>query len=633
MMNLVITEKPSVAAAVSAALGLEMKTKYGYVCKDYVVSWCVGHLVTLAQPAAYAEKYRQWNKNDLPIIPDKWQYEVIEQTRAQYETLKELLLNPQISTVICATDAGREGELIFRLVYEHCGCTKPVKRLWLSSLEPETIRKGFAKLRDSREYDNLYKAALCRTQADWLVGINATRLYSLLYGATLPIGRVMTPTLALITRREQAIANFKPTTFYHVQLSCGFNARTQRIKTMEEAGRICAACHGKPATVKSVQRTSHADKPPYLYDLTTLQRDANRLYGFTAQQTMDYMQRLYEKRLTTYPRTDSRFVTSDMAGTLPRLVQQAANCLLFTDGLDLPVHMERVVDNAKVSDHPAILPTNAISREKLAKLSRGERRLLELLMVRLVAAVSSDHLYEKIAVTLECEGHVFTASGKRMTQMGWLLPVRAYHACLDDLTAKEQSSDTESTLPKLAEGQVLSHVAASVQESTTGAPTHYTEDTLLAAMEIAGRNNVPVDAKRKGIGTPATRAGIIEKLIATGLVERHDTGKAKVLLPTERGDALISLLPDRLTSPHMTAEWEQRLGEIERGETDADAFMQDIRTMLQELVTSAKGGEKTKQMLSPERKVSGKHPGCGGEIEALLQDAASGLSPLPDYWQ
>lgn len=633
MMNLVITEKPSVAAAVSAALGLEMKTKYGYVCKDYVVSWCVGHLVTLAQPAAYAEKYRKWSKNDLPILPDQWQYEVIEQTRTQYETLKELLLNPQISTVICATDAGREGELIFRLVYEHCGCAKPVKRLWLSSLEPETIRKGFANLRDSREYDNLYKAALCRTQADWLVGINATRLYSLLYGATLPIGRVMTPTLALITRREQAITNFKPTTFYHVQLSCGFNARTRRIDSLEEAGRICTACHGKPARVKSVQRTSHADRPPYLYDLTSLQRDANRLYGFTARQTMDYMQRLYEKRLTTYPRTESRFVTSDMAGTLPRLVQQAANCLLFTDGLDLPVHVERVVDNAKVSDHSAILPTNAISREKLAKLSSGERSLLELLMVRLVAAVSSDHLYEKITITLECEGHAFTASGKRMTQMGWLLPVRAYHACLGDLTAKEKSSDTESTLPELAEGQVLSHVAASVQESTTVVPTHYTEDKLLAAMENAGRNNVPVDAKCKGIGTPATRAGIIEKLIATGLVERHGTGKAKVLLPTERGDALISLLPDRLTSPLMTAEWEQRLKEIEHGEADAGAFMHDIRTMLQELVASAKGGEKTKQMLPPERKVLDKHPGCGGEKEAMLQDAVPGLSPLPDYWQ
>ena len=621
MMNLVITEKPSVAAAVSAALGLEMKTKYGYICKDYVVSWCIGHLVTLAQPAAYAEKYQKWNRSDLPIIPDKWQYEVIEQTRAQYEALKEMMLDPKIGTVICATDAGREGELIFRLVYEHCGCTKPVKRLWISSLEPETIRRGFANLCDGSEYDNLYKAALCRAKADWLVGINATRLYSLLYGPKLNIGRVVTPTLALITRREQAIANFKSSPFYHVQLSCGFNAKTRRINSLEEAEKIRAACDGKAATVKSIQRTSHADKPPYLYDLTTLQRDANRIYGFTAQQTMDYIQRLYEKRLATYPRTDSRFVTSDMAATLPRLVQHTADCLPFVAGLDLPVNVERVVDDTKVSDHHAILPTNAISREKLTKLSSGERSILELIIVRLVTAVGDNHLYDKVVVTLECEGYTFMASGKSITQMGWLIPVKTHHGSLGDLMAKENTGNKDYPIPELTEGQVLNPVTASIKEGKTIVPTHYTEDKLLASMEIAGQEDMPADAERKGIGTSATRAGTIEKLIETGLVERHGTGKTKHLLPTEVGYTLISLLPERLTSPLLTAEWEHRLMEIERGEADADTFMKDICRMLNELVDSAEVNEEAKRLLTPEREVLGKCPGCGGEVEARSSGA------------
>ncbi len=621
MTNLVITEKSSVAAAIAAALGIEMKSRYGYVGKDYVISWCIGHLVTLAQPAVYNEKYRKWNKDDLPILPDEWQYEVIRQTSGQYETLKELLNDPKIETVICATDAGREGELIFRLVYAQCGCSKPVKRLWISSLEPDTIRNGFAHLRDGKEYDSLYQAALCRAQADWLVGINATRLYSLLYGPTMHIGRVVTPTLALITRREQAIANFKSSPFYHVQLSCGFHAKTRRINTMEEAESIRAACHCKAATVKSIQRSSHADKPPYLYDLTTLQRDANRIYGFTAQQTLDYVQRLYEKRLATYPRTDSRFLTSDMAANLPRLVQHTADCLPFIAGLDLPINVERVIDDAKVSDHHAILPTNALSREKLARLFPGERSVLELIIVRLISAVGDEHLYDKVTVTLECEGYTFTASGRRITQMGWLIPVKTHQGSLGELMTKENPDEKEYPIPDLTEGQVLYPVVATIQEGKTIMPTHYTEDKLLASMEIAGQEDMPADAERKGIGTSATRAGTIEKLIESGLVERSGIGKTKHLLPTERGYALISLLPERLTSPLLTAEWEHRLKEIERGEADATTFMKDIRGMVKELVDTAAVNEEARQLLNPERKVLGKCPACGGEVEARSNGA------------
>lgn len=584
-----VAEKPSVAAAIANVLGAQMKALGCYIGNGYVVSWCIGHLLELSEPERYDPKYKRWSKEHLPIIPEKWVYDVSEKSRAQYEVLREWLNHPDVETVICATDAGREGEHIFRLVYEQSGCTLPVKRLWISSLEEQAIRDGFRNLRDSNDYDNLYQAALCRSRADWLVGMNASRLYSLLYGQNLKIGRVLTPTLALITNKEQAIAGFKPEAIYHVVLSCDLPggelvARSKRINTKEEAECIRAVCHNKAAVVKSIERTSHADKPPLLYDLTTLQRDANRIYGYTAQQTLDYIQKLYEKRLTTYPRTDSRYLTSDMAAGLPELVQRAASCLPFVSGLDLSVHPERVICDAKVSDHHAIIPTRCSPREQLAKLLAGERNIFSLIAVRLVCAVSDDYRYDRITVTLECEGHSFTLTGKVSTQEGWLVPNSYFHDGLNSPDTK--AKDTE--IPDLTIGQVIESVKASVKVGSTTKPVRYTEDRLLAAMETAGMEDMPEEAERKGIGTSATRAGILEKLVSSDLVERQGDHKAQYLVPTEKGKMLIQVLPETLTSPLLTAEWEQRLLAIERGEASAEKFMQDVNAMLEDMVANAK---------------------------------------------
>lgn len=585
--------------------------KIGYLAGNgCLVTWCIGHLVELAQPHVYDERYAKWKWDDLPILPEEWRYNVSLHTRKQFDTIRKLMNEPQVDTIVCATDAGREGELIFRLVYRQCGCTKPIKRLWISSLEESAIHTGFENLHDGREYESLYQAALCRQQADWLVGINASRIFSLLYNVTLNVGRVMSPTLALIVSREAAIAAFHPESFYTVQMSCGFLASTEHLKDKAEAERIQELCNLHTAVVKNIEKKRKKENPPKLYDLTSLQRDANRLFGFTAQQTLDYVQSLYEKKLLTYPRTDSRYLTSDMAGYLPELVKSVAGKFPFTDGLHLTVNPDQVIDNSKVTDHHAIIPTQSMPERELLSLPAGERDVLQLISVRLLCAVGEAHVYDETAVTLECEGITFKAKGKTVTQMGWKIPEATFLGSIGDRIQKE-TSEREYPIPELEIGQKLSPVMTKLKEGKTSPPKHFTEDTLLAAMESAGAENMPEDAERKGLGTPATRAEILEKLIATGYVVRKGDKRTKHLIPTAKGTALITVLPEQLQSPLLTAEWEQQLKQIEYGEVDPKEFMQEIRDMLIELVNTAKPVPGADMLFPSERKSLGACPKCG----------------------
>ena len=609
-MQLIIAEKPSVAQTIGEALGATEK-KSGYLAGTaHLITWCVGHLVELAQPNAYDERYAKWKWDDLPILPEKWQYIVSLSTKKQFDVIRKLMHDPKVDTIVCATDAGREGELIFRLVYHQCGCTKPIKRLWISSLEEAAIRSGFEHLHDGHEYESLYQAALCRQQADWLVGINASRVFSLLYNLPLNVGRVMSPTLALIVFRDAAIAAFQPEAFYTVQMSCGFIAATERMKEQEEAQRIQEMCNLNTAVVKSIDRKQKKENPPKLYDLTTLQRDANRLFGFTAQQTLDYVQALYEKKLATYPRTDSRYLTSDMAAMLPELVKSVAAKFPYTAGLHLTVNPDQVIDNSKVTDHHAIIPTRSMMEHDLLSLPAGERDVLQLISVRLLCAVGETHVYDETTVTLECEGVTFKAKGKTVVHMGWKIPEATFLGSIGDRIRKE-SSEREYPIPELEIGQTLSPVMTKIKEGKTSPPKPFTEDTLLSAMETAGAENMPEDAERKGLGTPATRAEIVEKLISTGYVVRKGDKRTKYLSPTTKGTALITVLPEQLQSPLLTAEWEQQLKRIEYGEVDPKEFMQEIREMLIALVKTARPVSGADTLFPSERKNLGACPLCG----------------------
>ncbi len=580
--RLVIAEKPSVAQAIAAVLGAQERED-GYIRgKDWIVTWCVGHLVELAQAAVYEERFAKWRLEDLPILPERWRYAAAQGKKKQLDILRRLLSDKTVDSVVCATDAGREGELIFRLVYDFCKCTKPVQRLWISSMEDAAIRDGFEKLKPGADYDSLYHAALCRSQADWMVGINATRLFSCLYGVTLNVGRVQTPTLALLVEREAAIAAFVKTPFYTPVLDlAGFTASGEKMEGRAAADAVRSACDGKDAAVREIKRQEKNTAPPKLYDLTTLQREANRLFGYTAQQTLDYTQNLYEGKLCTYPRTDSRFLTEDMAQSLPALVSAVAGKLAFLPAeLPLPVNAEQVINNGKVSDHHAIIPTPTMAAANLDGLPAGERNILHLMAVRLLCAVGEKHSHAETAVTVECAGHLFTAKGSTVLREGWKAAEQAFRATLKE---KPQENDADdASLPELSEGQFFSSVAASVREGFSSPPKHFTEDTLLSAMESAGSDDAPEDAERKGLGTPATRAGIIEKLVKSDFVAR----KSKQLFPTEKGVNLIAVLPDIIKSPQLTAEWEHMLGRIERGElVDAD-FMEGIAAMTRDLVSA-----------------------------------------------
>ena len=612
-MKLIIAEKKSVGEAIAAAIGVKEK-KNGYMeGLNAIVSWCVGHLVEMAPPGAYNERLLKWRWDDLPIFPQEWKYVVRDHAKEQMRVLAELMNRPDVEVIICATDAGREGELIFRLAYLRAGCVKPVQRLWISSVTEDAIRQGFQRLRPAQDYDRLYDAALCRQQADWLIGMNATRIYSLLYNITLTVGRVMTPTLAMVVQREQEIARFVPEPFYTVDLRCGFVASSPRFKTREEAERIALMCQYKTAVVKKIETKTRAEKPPKLYDLTALQRDTNRLFGYSAQQTLDYTQNLYENKLVTYPRTDSRYLTADMESALPKLVQAVSGAFLFTSGVDHPVHAAQVIDDEKVSDHHAILPTLNVARIDLTSLSAGQRDVLQLIAVRLLAAVGDPHEYEDTVITVSCEGTDFTAHEKKVTRMGWKIPEALFQGSLAVRGGGEKEK-ASPRMPELKEGQELRPVMAAVKEGKTTSPAHYTEGSLLAAMETAGVEDMPEDAERRGLGTPATRAGIIESLIRDKQMERKGSGKTKFLIPTELGKGLIAVVSEKLKTPALTAEWEQRLKAIEEGREDPKAFLKEVTEMLDELYQHEQPKPDMESFFPVNYTIIGACPHCGSQV-------------------
>ena len=598
-MRLVIAEKPSVAQSIAAVLNAKERHDGYLEGSGYLVSWCFGHLAELADAAAYNADYAKWTMKDLPIVPMNYRFTIREDKRKQFDILRGLLRREDVSEVVNACDAGREGELIFRTVYCLAGCSKPILRLWISSMEDDAIHAGFKQLKSGRDYDGLHQSALCRAKADWLVGINATRYFSLTYGRTLNIGRVMSPTLALLVQREADISAFVPEPFYTVQLDCGFIAATDRMKDRKTADGIANACKGKTAIVKSVERKEKAEKAPALYDLTALQRDANRILGYTAQQTLDYLQSLYEKKLCTYPRTDSRFLTEDMEDSISGLVSSAAAVC----GVASPttIHAKQVCNNKKVTDHHAIVPTVSAGKTDLMSLPLGEREVLKLAAKGLLRAISEAHRYAETVITVECAGHSFTAKGKTVLVPGW----KSY---------EQEQMEAASTLPDVAEHQPISVSDAAVKTGKTTPPKHFTEDTLLSAMESAGKEDMPDDAERKGIGTPATRSGIIEKLVSSGFVERKKSKKVVNLLPTSTGTALITVLPEQLQSPQLTAEWEHRLKEIERGEIVPDSFMDGITAMLGELMQTYNPIPGAEVLFPSGREMVGKCPRCKADV-------------------
>ena len=616
-MKLVIAEKPSVAASLSAVIGASARKDGYFEGNGWRVSWCVGHLAGLADADAYNPDYAKWRYDDLPILPVDWQMVVGKDKKKQFDVLKKLLNDPDVTEVVNGCDSGREGELIFRSVYELAGCQKPMKRLWISSMEDSAIREGFQNLRPGADYDGLYEAALCRAKADWLVGINATRLFSVLYHRTLNIGRVMSPTLALIVQREAEIDSFKPVPFYTVQLELpGLTVSGERMKDKAAAEQLRESCQGASAVVKQVERKDKSEKPPALYDLTTLQRDANRLLGFTAQQTLDYLQALYEKKLCTYPRTDSRYLTTDMAEGLPVLVNLTANAMPFRKGIAITCDAGAVINDKKVTDHHAVIPTRNLRDADLSGLPAGEKAVLELVALRLLCAVAEPHTYSETSLVMECAGAEFTAKGKTVKRPGWKALDAAYRASLKNAPEPDKD-DADKTLPDLTEGQTLPVSDAVLKEGKTSPPKHFTEDTLLSAMETAGKDDMPEDAERQGLGTPATRAGILEKLVSTGFLERKKSKKTVQLMPSHDAVSLITVLPEQLQSPLLTAEWESRLGEIERGELSPEDFMAGISAMLGELVGTYQVRKGTEYLFSPPREVVGKCPRCGGDVAEM----------------
>ena len=614
-MELVIAEKPSVAQSIAAVLGATQR-KDGYLeGNEYLVSWCVGHLVELAQPESYEEAWKKWSYESLPIIPQEWQHEVKSDTKAQYQILKKLMHDDRVDAVVCATDAGREGELIFRLTYNMAGCRKPMKRLWISSMEESAIRDGFHNLRPGSDYDNLYKSALCRQEADWLVGINGTRLFTVLYGGkALKVGRVQTPTLAMLVDRESKIMNFKKEAYYMAHImENGLDAVSEHISDKTEAERIAGACENGQALVTSVVKEEKWVAPPKLYDLTTLQRDANRLFGFTAKQTLEYTQSLYEKKLVTYPRTDSQYLSDDMEGTAKNVIEAIFNSLLFEQNIIFNPDIKRILNSKKVTDHHAIIPTMEIIKQDLKAIPESEMKILSLCANRLLCATGEKHIYNSTKAVITCNNTVFKVSGKEVWKNGWKefedFFKNSYKTAEDKSDAEE-----EKKLPELREGMMIAVEQTKVSEHFTQPPKHYTEDSLLSAMERAGAEDMGDEVERKGLGTPATRADIIEKLVKDGFVKREK----KQMIPTEDGMKLITILPDVVKSPKLTADWENELTLVSKGEVAAEQFMSGIEAMVTDLV-------KTYHSVSDEHKamfgtgkggqeVLGKCPKCGADV-------------------
>ena len=608
-MKLVVCEKPSVAKSIASALGVTSRADGYFEGGGWLISWCIGHLVRLADAAAYDDRYKKWRYEDLPILPNPFRYVVSEEKAAQFHILRSLMERPDVTELVNACDAGREGELIFRLVYEATGCSKPFSRLWISSMEDTAIREGFSDLRPGTDYNPLYQSALCRQKADWLIGINASRLFSVLYHRTLNVGRVQTPTLAMLANRDSKIVLFRKEKYHHVRLALeGAEAVSDRIVSLEDAQAIRDACDGQRAVCVSLVREKKTEKPPKLYDLTTLQREANRVFGYTAKQTLDYAQSLYEKKLLTYPRTDSRYLTVDMAETASVILHLAARVAPFDACLEFFPDVLALVNDKEVSDHHALIPTLELEKMDVPALPVGERNILLLVCCKLLCAAAEPFVYEAVTATFDCGGHTFTAKGKQVLSQGWRAIQKVFCSSLKE---KPEDEDDEGVLPALTEGQVFEPVAASVTEHFTSPPKPYTEDTLLSAMENAGKEDMPDEAERKGLGTPATRAAIIEKLVSGGFVER----KGKNLIPTKAGVNLVTVLPELLTSPKLTADWEQRLNEVAKGQALPEDFMDGIEAMAAELVRKYSHiSEDGQKLFQPEKETVGLCPRCGKPV-------------------
>ena len=583
-MQLVIAEKPSVAQSLARVIGANKRCDGYLEGNGYVVSWCVGHLVELSPPQTYDERYVKWRVEDLPIVPREWLYSVSEATKRQFRILRTLMGRKDVKSLICATDAGREGELIFRLVYNQAKCKKPFERLWISSMEDDAIRDGFRNLKPGKEYDTLYEAALCRERADWIVGMNATRLFSCLYRQTLAVGRVMTPTLAMVVERDAQIAAFKPEPFWTVEIDAGgITVASRRFVGKKEAEDLLTVCREVgEVVVKSVETKEKVERPLLLYDLTSLQRDANRLLGFTAQQTLDYTQSLYEKKLVTYPRTDSRYLTDDMKDMLPELIVAVAKKIGY-EGVDFrtrPARPDAIFNSKKVTDHHAIIPTRTLERANLNDLPSGEKSILQLISVRLLCAAAKDHRYAETMIELSCGGETFKKNGKIVLSEGWKGIFDAFYKQKEDVDRMQISVPAQNT--------ALPITSTALKEAKTSPMKHFTEDTLLRAMETAGADEIPDETERKGLGTPATRAATIEKLVQRGFLERRGDKKTRHLVATEKGNSLITVMPEQIQSASMTAEWETKLLRVQQGELSAKEFMEEIEAMIADLVRNYK---------------------------------------------
>lgn len=606
-MQLIICEKPSVGMTISSALGIETK-KDGYMeSEDFLVSWCIGHLAELSAPSCYGKCYEKWSLEALPILPKTWQLTISKDKEKQFSVLKALLFRNDVTEVINACDAGREGELIFRFVMEKTGCKKPVKRLWISSMEESAIRKGFENLKDGADYDSLYQSALCRAKADWIVGINATRLFSLLYNHTLNVGRVQSPTLKILADRSDAITNFKKEKHYHVHLVLdGTEAVSDRFSSKEAAEKVAKTCKGKSAVCTSLTSEKKEALPPKLFDLTALQKEANRIFGYTAKQTLDLAQSLYEKKLLTYPRTDSNYLTDDMKETAEAVIHTFLSKFSFMQGVKLIPEVTGLLNSKKVSDHHAVIPTTELEKMELSMLPESERNILFLAGARLLMACGTSHIYETVTAVFSCENHTFTAKGKTVLSSGWKEIETLFLMSLKEKQAKED----EKELPAFCEGESFEGFSIKVTEHDTLPPKAYTESTLLSSMERAGNKETTEDAERKGLGTPATRASIIEKIIKAGFVIR----KGKQLIPTKDGINLISVLPKTLTSPLLTAEWENELSRIAKGEADADSFMEKIEAMTKDLIENADAEKAKAELFKEEKTVIGLCPRCKSPV-------------------
>ncbi len=608
--QLVIAEKPSVARSIAGVIGADKKQDGYMEGNGYLVSWCIGHLVSLADAGTYDERFKKWRYDDLPILPQEWQYIIPDDKKKQFDTLRSLMERPDVTGLVCATDAGREGELIFRFVYRMAGCKKPFQRLWISSMEDAAIKDGFAHLKPGTDYDNLYQSALCRAQADWLVGINATRLFSILYHKTLNVGRVLSPTLNLLVERDGKITMFHKEKYHIVHIGCGgVDAESERISDAAAADTLKTACEASQAVCVSLKKEKKTALPPKLFDLTSLQREANRVYGFTAKQTLDYAQSLYEKRFLTYPRTDSNYLTEDMAQTATDLVAALLPVLPFMQGAELKPEIGRVINSAKVSDHHAIIPTAAFAGSGFDGLPESEKKLMSLVCCKLLCAVAAPQEYETVTAVFDCGGKPFTDKGKTILIAGWKDIDARFRAALK--AKPDEDSAEDAALPELSEGQIFETVTASVSEHYTTPPKPYTEDTLLSAMERAGADDLPEDAERQGLGTPATRASILEKLVQMGFVER----RGKQLLPTKDGHNLACVLPEVLTSPQLTAQWETELTAIAKGQADPEGFMAGIAEMTRGLIANySQISEDAQKLFQAERVVIGKCPRCGESV-------------------